>query len=347
MFSYKGAKMGKRKEDRVIDLIKKENVRIINRMAISVTFIELVILFVAFVSRNPRIYNKASLVSVAIGFVVNLVMALVTQYLRKKDSSAFIGVIGFVYYVILSYWGIMVSYRHYVKGEMIITFFIVQVGFACFVAIVPIIGMLIYPLSFVIFYVLMYQVDGGQATNAINYFAFAVVLVLASLERYNMEYRTFKQKLEIMKLLRFDRLTGLLNRYAFDEILEDIKNKRVSIGMSDMDNFKHINDVYGHVVGDKVLRQVSKLLLEDEPEIWCFRYGGDEFMFITDRSEEYLREVLEQWSKKIEETKFDDVEEKISVSIGVTTGVVRDADSVRELVKVADSELYTRKKSKL
>jgi diguanylate cyclase (GGDEF)-like protein len=139
----------------------------------------------------------------------------------------------------------------------------------------------------------------------------------------------------------------LLNRYAFDEIIEDIKDKKVSIGMSDMDSFKRINDKYGHIVGDKVLRQASQLLIEDKPEVWCFRYGGDEFLFITERDEKYLREVLENWSKKIEETKFEDIEETVTVSVGVTNGIVRDAESVRELVKVADSELYTQKKNKL
>ena len=142
-------------------------------------------------------------------------------------------------------------------------------------------------------------------------------------------------------------MTGLLNRYAFDEILEDIKNKRVSIGMSDMDNFKHINDVYGHVVGDKVLRQVSKLLLEDEPEIWCFRYGGDEFVVcFYENGENTASHIANQIKEKVVELNLkDDSPYDLTVSIGIAY-YDSSIKSVDDFINAADMNLYEHKKGR-
>jgi diguanylate cyclase (GGDEF)-like protein len=86
---------------------------------------------------------------------------------------------------------------------------------------------------------------------------------------------------------RVDPLTGLANRRAFDEVLErEIARSRareqpLSLAMVDIENFKDINDRWGHAAGDRCLREVATALRASlrEPDL-CFRWGGDEFMVV-------------------------------------------------------------------
>ena len=80
--------------------------------------------------------------------------------------------------------------------------------------------------------------------------------------------------------LRIDALTQLLNRQVYTQAIERVNYTTVAI-MIDANNFKLINDTYGHECGDKTLRSISKLILKTYGKIaYCYRHGGDEFCVI-------------------------------------------------------------------
>ena len=96
------------------------------------------------------------------------------------------------------------------------------------------------------------------------------------------------QRVAAHELARVDALTGLGNRRAFDEALDDALARarrtgtRVSVLVTDLDDFKRINDVHGHVVGDECIRQAADALratIRDGEG--CFRWGGDEFAVLV------------------------------------------------------------------
>ncbi|MCG8566632.1 MAG: diguanylate cyclase [Desulfobacterales bacterium] len=96
------------------------------------------------------------------------------------------------------------------------------------------------------------------------------------------------RKNKILESLAYkDKLTGLMNRRYFDKALTDeiqkakTRNTSLSFLMLDLDNFKHINDQYGHDIGDEVLEGIAAVLMENAPDnaVPC-RYGGEEFCII-------------------------------------------------------------------
>jgi diguanylate cyclase (GGDEF)-like protein len=146
-----------------------------------------------------------------------------------------------------------------------------------------------------------------------------------------------------------DELTGLFTRGMFDAVLkkEIAKVAReksfLSLLMIDIDDFKVINDTYGHSEGDKVLKAIGSSINELVREMdFAARYGGEELAIImpgTDNKSAF--EVAERIRETIEEMQFDDF--AVTVSIGVST-CHHNAIAVEEFIKQADSALYKAKK---
>lgn len=149
-----------------------------------------------------------------------------------------------------------------------------------------------------------------------------------------------------------DQLTGLYNRRFLEETIDKIaaqikrRGTRLGILMIDTDHFKAVNDTYGHDIGDKVLKEVSKIIQGSirESDI-AIRFGGEEFMvLLMDVEEGKSEEVAEKIRKAVEEHKikvFGTVVRE-TVSIGVSEFPV-DSDKIWQCVKLADIALYKAK----
>lgn len=176
-------------------------------------------------------------------------------------------------------------------------------------------------------------------------FGVIVKMLNLCLEKINLY-----EKLE--KISIHDNLTGIYNRRYFngrfyEEFGRSEKFKlKLSVLMIDIDNFKKINDTYGHLVGDRVLREVSKMITHNLREIdFVARYGGEEFVVIlleTDKSGALF--VGERIRKEIEAKKIRAFDETLSVtvSVGVAT-YPNNARSSGIFLEVADKALYSAK----
>jgi diguanylate cyclase (GGDEF)-like protein len=119
--------------------------------------------------------------------------------------------------------------------------------------------------------------------------------------------------------------------------------------MFDIDHFKKVNDTYGHLIGDRILTQMSTLCrsLLREGDI-VMRYGGEEFLAILPAaSKEDITEIGERIRRIVEETPFDVGEQqiRITVSIGGTAYPGLQIETERDLVKCADEAMYSVKNS--
>jgi diguanylate cyclase (GGDEF)-like protein len=174
------------------------------------------------------------------------------------------------------------------------------------------------------------------------FLATALVGPLVAIALYQ---RSVHSALKAMRLALTDPLTGLGNHRHFHERLQHDLDKAQDEGfpltlvLLDIDNFKLVNDRYGHPSGDKVLAQVAARLRQGGE---AFRLGGDEFALLLPRRDEHeglsiARSIIERMS----ETEID-LGEVLNMSAGVATypqhGVERS-----ELVRVADSALYLAK----
>lgn len=161
---------------------------------------------------------------------------------------------------------------------------------------------------------------------------------------------------KLMALSLMDDLSGLYNRRHFDNILKitiDLYTRRKVGGLKanfclvylDVDHFKRINDTYGHVMGDAVIRYLGgQLLAYTRSSDYAFRYGGDEYALIlqdTDLSSgkiigERLRRLIEQNPLVIESTTIP-----LTISLGIVE--FQDEKANSELICKADKELYKAK----
>ncbi len=162
---------------------------------------------------------------------------------------------------------------------------------------------------------------------------------------------------EALKLLAdTDPLTWLFNRRHFDRRLaaESDRAKRsehlLAVLMIDVDDFKHINDTYGHAVGDQVLRGVG-LAIRDAVRVYDVptRYGGDEFGIIlpeadSESAARVARRILEKLGAAPLPEAMAAAGEAVRLSIGVST-YPRPAADVASLVETADSAMYDAKKA--
>jgi len=163
-----------------------------------------------------------------------------------------------------------------------------------------------------------------------------------------------RQQIENMAIS--DGLTGLFNRRhvmeRFSEELERAKRLQKDLGciMIDIDNFKNINDTYGHLVGDKTLREVSDILKNSiRTYDIAGRYGGEEFLIVlpdTGFEDALMMAERMRTNIKAQPAEKSDMAPAITVTISLGIASLRDTDiSIDNMIKRADDGLYAAKKS--
>lgn len=145
-----------------------------------------------------------------------------------------------------------------------------------------------------------------------------------------------------------DAGTGLYNKRAIQEYaVEKIREgKELYLAMMDVDDFKKVNDSYGHMFGDEVLSKVSEIMRSViDSRGMVGRFGGDEFMLVLDgvSDEEELRRILKTISKNMQ-WQYQDIKDTLAIT--TSCGVAQfptDAASYEDLFKKADKALYVAK----
>ncbi|WP_457622762.1 EAL domain-containing protein [Persephonella sp.] len=154
----------------------------------------------------------------------------------------------------------------------------------------------------------------------------------------------------LRRFIRYDYLTGLFNRFSIENQIKDMLKKSPENGRSilifmDIDNFKEINDTFGHNVGDLVLRLFAKRLKNTVKKGIVGRLGGDEFIiFIQDLGNLNIEETLEKWMEVLSSPyRLKNNIIDISVTAGVSVHEGKGGDFYK-LLKESDIALYYGKK---
>lgn len=172
----------------------------------------------------------------------------------------------------------------------------------------------------------------------------------------NTAAKTLQQYNQLEQMAINDGLTGLYNRRYFDrQLKQEIsriqrnKHSTLSCAFIDIDDFKHINDHYGHPIGDIVLKKIAHNILECVRDYdTCARYGGDEFIVLLPAdslSREHIEQVGLRMLKRIAEIRIDDAPElRTSISIGMATQSAETLNA-KTLLKLADLAVYQAKEA--
>ena len=142
-----------------------------------------------------------------------------------------------------------------------------------------------------------------------------------------------------------DELTGLYNRVALRDNYSGYINRRLIVTFLDLDDFKKINDTFGHEVGDLALQEVSRTLKTCFRNTDCYRYGGDEFLLIRldDNWSAYEMDVL-RVRQHLLGVKLGNPSPTIHLSGGYIIGTPRNGSDLRSMFHEADEMLYESKR---
>ncbi|MBQ7775040.1 MAG: diguanylate cyclase [Lachnospiraceae bacterium] len=193
-----------------------------------------------------------------------------------------------------------------------------------------------------------------EAMGMIICLIIAIVLIIVWVVLDNIKkYRMMKELREAKRIMenasQHDFLTGLANRSKFMEDLQEIiqEEKPCTVLMLDVDDFKMINDTYGHTAGDTTLQEIANRMKEMQSQILTpYRYAGDEFIIILRSSQPKLVEKAAYDCRNVfaKEIKFTNANYRVTGSIGVAS-YPRDALDIETLITCADDAMYEVKKS--
>ncbi len=183
--------------------------------------------------------------------------------------------------------------------------------------------------------------------------SFVIPLIISPIITYiilEQSHELYCSKKQIEELVNKDALTQIYNKRYFETFAKEIflSGGSCSIILIDIDDFKNINDQYGHPAGDLVMKETAAIIKSQlrETDIVA-RIGGDEFAIIClDAESEYGREIAERIREKVEKTVFSYLSQKIylTISVGCVSNEYNKA-TLNEIIQNADNALYASKEN--
>lgn len=215
------------------------------------------------------------------------------------------------------------------------------------------VGGIITAILFIAVYSIIYFVqvpDVFSLKNIVMYLCQALFLLLVGGLGgiiVSRERKHHSEKNRLAEAANRDYLTNLLNHRSFQEHLRNDVKKGADfyLVLADIDKFKSINDQYGHVMGDKVLRQIGEMVTSIIPakQGKVFRYGGEEFAFLLYTNEQFeVNKLLVEIKQTISSHIFYCDGESFSVTMSFGTGK-QNGESPDQLVEKVDKLLYEAK----
>lgn len=179
---------------------------------------------------------------------------------------------------------------------------------------------------------------------------FAMLLIFSTL--FALEIRYMQRRLEqenhaLGEIARLDPLTHLLNRRSMNTCMRQIMEQAVKsehtfcLIMADIDDFKVVNDTYGHECGDMVIIEISNIISDivREDDYVC-RWGGEEILILIQADLAAATKVAERICQGIASKKISYKEKEIQVTITLGLSAYQEGASIRSLIEKADQNLY-------
>jgi diguanylate cyclase (GGDEF)-like protein len=185
-----------------------------------------------------------------------------------------------------------------------------------------------------------------------NFFAMKHLRLAMNLVDYiAVAIQNAKAYSEVQEQAATDPLTGFRTRRWFFEHGDKLMSQSqrydtpLAVLISDLDHFKRINDEYGHLKGDRVLRSLALIFLQEmrKADAVC-RYGGEEFAVLLPQTDlTSAMAIAERLRRRAAEVTVEDTDAALSVSIGVATVRETNSRSLTDLIAAADEALYRAK----
>lgn len=194
--------------------------------------------------------------------------------------------------------------------------------------------------------------DSWIKASQIGYFVLIGLLTYRSLESAISMMNLGKQAETVQQLAYFDILTGVGNRTALNEAMEQLETRKEKVGnlgivQFDVNGLKEVNDNLGHLAGDQLLKASAKVIKEGfEGYGECYRYGGDEFVVIIEGNakEKYAFGIQKMENLIAKNNKYCPKQEKVSIAYGIAYYEGNEKLTMWQLQELADEQMYRRKR---
>lgn len=341
--------------DSEIDML---NIKTLYFISLIVGIVQAVSLVLFFLSKGSEIsdpQNISSVIYVSLSVVLCIIGFIGSGiFRRKKDLTKdhiAVNIFVAVFMILLVVWGMLASINTFIRGEQIITFFTVELIAVILVRLRPVFTAVLVISSYTIFYCVLNICIKPGMINPYNYFMMGIFSVMGAVIIYHTTVNYIKQKnkanmlndsLEI--IANHDSATRLQNRYALNQRIPDYIGTDICITMIDINNFKEINDTYGHRAGDDALKVFSDLLSDSFDHEDIYRYGGDEFLIVT-RSGDLaaFRAKLSDLNRRFGEAHISGVQTTLSCCFGCVSAHPENAQDFFNTIIQADQFLYEEK----
>lgn len=340
------------------EIVIKSNSKRILIIGSLYTFVEIIGLILStmgFFNSDIRQYVAA----VVLIHLMILPMLYYLMYKRKPINLKWIDNLEYLYYTVIVIWGSTFTALIYLSREDITIYVMVVLLCSSVFTVRPKRSRLLFASAITFFGILIYMyAETMLAANALFFKSLIVTMIayMISMTGYRIRkelHETNKKLLRVNEQLKDqvirDSLTGLYNNgYIFDYIDHEVEktkryDKSLSLIMLDIDDFKQVNDQFGHLEGDNVIKAVADILKNETREFDLpARYGGEEFLIVmTNTDISTANQVAERIRRAIENLKFS-FDHQITVSVGLAQW---DKDTRSSLIKKADDQLYKAKAS--
>ncbi len=256
---------------------------------------------------------------------------------KKGDRASLLMVrnVGYFFYLFIHVWAMTLTTMDVVRGGSYWTAASAMVATGIFIVLVPVYSIGITVLC-IIYLCGLYIATEGFGMGMINIILFGLVVCIIHCRMYIGAYNTMYAEDKLRDISRRDGLTSVLNRRALNQKLEALEGCFTgSVAIIDLDNFKRINDTEGHQNGDEALLLVTSFLRDAFKDEELYRYGGDEFLILTELSPKQTAEKLNRIGDRLRCTERE-------IKIGLSGGVVASSPekTMEDTIRLADQLLY-------
>ena len=287
-----------------------------------------------------------------------VIIAIILMNQRIKELSVRLLKVP-IYVVVLStmFFGVALVFKTQNEADLIHMFMMVTLAVGVIIQMRPLERFVLLAIPTLVFFFgfPMYQSDAGIVNvGRVNVIVFTAITLFLSNNLYYLKYRDFLSKLELVeknvmldKLSKMDLMTNLYNHKTILDILSENmeQSKRygcdLSIILIDIDNFKQVNDKFGHIRGDEVIKMLADILrrnLRATDKIG--RYGGDEFLVVMPNTRlDMARNCYNRIRVSLQEKCFPN-NIFVTISVGIASYELQD---ITNFIRDVDANLYKAK----
>lgn len=358
------------KDDNTIDEMNKVNIRAGLVMTPLIALFEIVMIIIT--GQNIASGGSPIRVSYMQCYITLLVATLVgftLLMLWKKDPAKHrrgLMWLAHIYSALIMLWAVALTTLDVSRDGQLTVYLTVLVVLACAFYLHPWAVCLIFGGTTALLMVLLSFVTTHMLDIVINLLVFAVFMIIVSVVRYkgkkegmfketviieqNKELNGLNEQLRILS--QTDMLTELYNRRYYEQTIPEIVKKcaqnaqELTAILFDIDEFKKINDTYGHKVGDACIHSVARILKDQAQRSGgtAYRFGGEEFLVIVpDCGTERGVLLAENIRKEVEATQIECVEYPVTVSAGCYSAKIESPAQAESFVNRADHAMYRAK----